>query len=93
MRGYDGGGGIGSELGLEVRVRKCSAECSVRLPNGIIQIGRVLTKSAMQLGRDEARLALHERRIILPDFEKARLVRLIERETFTRTTGLASIPS
>ena len=64
---------------LEYR-QSFQVESRGRLPDGIVQIGRTIAERAVQLGRDEARLTLHERRVVLPSFEEVRLVRLIERE-------------
>src|SRR5262249_1183762 len=61
-------------------MRECGPEISGRLPDRVIQIGRAFADRAVKLGGDEAWLMLHERRIVLPCFEKGLLIRFVERE-------------
>src|SRR6202008_1701306 len=80
MRRGNRRGWIGRELRPELRMGECGAEVGGRLPDRAIQIGRAFTDRAVKLRGDEARLALHEGGVILPDFEKALLIGRIERE-------------
>jgi hypothetical protein len=61
-------------------MRECRAEGGGRFPDGVVQISRAFADRAVKLGRNEARLALHERRIALPRFEEGLLVSLVQRE-------------
>src|SRR5215831_17865276 len=61
-------------------MRECGPEISGRLPDRIVQIGGSFADRAMKLGGDEARLVLHESRIVLPGLEKGLLIRFIEDE-------------
>jgi len=61
------------------------SEC--RFPDCIIEICRAFAKSAVKLGGDEARLALHESSVVLPNLEKGLLVRFIEREHIHQHDG------
>jgi len=54
---------------------------------GPVEVRRAFADRAVKLGRDEARLALHEDRIVHPGFEKGLLVRLIEREHIHQHDG------
>ena len=56
------------------------AEVTRRLPDGVVQIGRAVADGAVKLSRDEARLAFHERRVVLAGLEKARLISPVQRE-------------
>src|SRR5579871_2503490 len=80
MRRGDRRGRIGRELRPELRMGEGGAEVGGRLPDRVIQISRAVADRAVKLGGDEARLALHEGGVVLPDFEKARLVGCIQRE-------------
>src|SRR5947199_3065279 len=57
-------------------MREGSPEVSRRFPHGIVQISRAFADRAVKLGRDEARLLLHEQRIVLSGLEEHLLVRL-----------------
>ena len=68
-------------------MRERSPELCGRFPDGVVQIGRAVADRTVKLGRDEARLLLHERRIVLPGLEEGRLVRLVERENVHQHDG------
>lgn len=80
VRRSDGRGRIGGEFRREFRMRERSPKGSGRFPDGLVQISRAFADSPMKLGRYEARLPFHERRIVLPDLEEGRFVGLVERE-------------
>ncbi len=69
MRRGDGGGRVSRDSRPEIRMRERRFESGGRLPNGMVQVGRTIAERAVKLGRDEARLTLHERRIVPPDFD------------------------
>src|SRR4029077_4193845 len=60
---------------------------SGRFPDGVVEIGRAFAESAVKLGGDEARLALHESSIVLPSLEKGLLVRFIQRDHIHQHDG------
>jgi hypothetical protein len=72
-----------SELGMA----ECSPVVSGRFPDGIVEICRAFAESAVKLGGDEARLALHELSVVLPSPKKGLLVRFIERDNIHQHDG------
>ena len=68
-------------------MRKCRPEIGRRLPDRIVQIGRAFANRAVKPGGDEARLTLHELRVILPGLEKFLLVRLFQYEHIHQHDG------
>src|SRR5260370_39387458 len=85
--GSDGRGRISRQFGSELRMAERSPEASGRFPDRIIEIRRAFAESAVKLGGDEARLALHESSVVLPNLEKGLLVRFIEREYIHQHDG------
>src|SRR5271165_4078918 len=80
VRGCNGRGRVVGNLRHELRVRERGAEGGGRFPDGGVEIGRALADRAMKLSGDEARLPLHELRVVPPSLKKGRLVRLVEHE-------------
>src|SRR5215468_3390779 len=87
VRGSDGRGRVSRQFGSELRMAECSPEVSGRFPDCIIEIRRAFAESAVKLGGDEARLALHESGVVLPSLEKGLLVGVIEREHIHQHDG------
>jgi len=76
-------GWIGQEFLPEFRMRECSAEVSGRRPDCVIEISRAFADRPVKPGGDEAGLALHEDRVVLPGFEKVCSSALSTVNTFT----------
>jgi hypothetical protein len=58
----------------------------------MIQIGRAFADRLVNLGGDETRLALHDRRVVLPGFEEGMLVRFVERDHVHQRDGTGLNP-
>jgi hypothetical protein len=85
--GSDDRGRITRQFGSELWMAECSPVASGRFPDRIIEIRRAFAESAVKLGGDEARLALHESSVVLPSLEKGLLVRFIERDHIHQHDG------
>src|SRR5277367_5916232 len=68
-------------------MHECGLEMSGRFPDRIVEVGRAFADRAVKLGRDEARLPLHERRVVPPRLEERLLVGLVERENVHEHDG------
>jgi hypothetical protein len=66
--GSDDRGRMTRQFCSELGMAECSPVVSGRFPDGIIEIRRAFAESAVKLGGDEARLALHESSVVLPAF-------------------------
>ena len=65
---------------MKLRMNERSAESGVGLSNGVVQVGATVADGAMELGRDEPRLTLHELGVFRPNLKKSLVVRLVENE-------------
>ena len=70
VRGRDGRGRIGGEFRHELWMCERSPEVGGRFPDGIVEVSRALADRAVKRGRNEARLPLHEQRIVPPSLEE-----------------------
>jgi hypothetical protein len=71
---------IGGNLALEFWAPKSGLKCGHALPDGVVQEGRAIAYSTMQLCRYEPTLALHEFGIPSPSFYQAISLALVYRE-------------
>jgi hypothetical protein len=85
--GSDDRGRVIRQFCSELRMPERSPVVSGRFPDGIVEIRRAVAESPMKLCGDKARLALHERSVVLPGLEKGLLVRFVERNHIYQHDG------